>query len=525
LERMPRLQGLLSEGDSELLHQCAEGLSDLDPLMHHIASRVVEDPPMTIRDGGIFQDGVNEQLDDLRQKAGEGTDWLKGFESRERERLDIPSLKVKQNRQFGFFIEVTKSHLDKIPDEYRRRQTMTNAERFTTEELKEWEEVILTADDRSKALEHELFLGLRKEVASNASKLSELGRKVASADVLSAFAKHARKHSWNRPDIKHDSTMEIVAGRHPVLEGDGRFVPNDISFDNSRKFLLLTGPNMGGKSTYLRQTALITILGQAGSFVPAEKARIGIVDRVFTRVGAHDDLRRGRSTFMMEMIEVAHILRRATPRSLILLDEVGRGTSTFDGLAIAWSVTEDISTRVAARTLFATHYHQLVGLANEVEGLVNIHVQVADVKGEIRFLHTVAEGPCDDSYGVQVAALAGLPSGVVERARDLLIFLEGQAQGARAGSEGTPDTRESGQSSIYGWMLGNGDKPPATNQLILNEGPTKEIVVQEDPVLREIAERLESLDPDTLTPREALEALYAMRAALNNTLDGKHLEE
>ena len=525
LERMPRLQGLLSEGDSELLHQCAEGLSDLDPLMHHIASRVVEDPPMTIRDGGIFQDGVNEQLDDLRQKAGEGTDWLKGFESRERERLDIPSLKVKQNRQFGFFIEVTKSHLDKIPDEYRRRQTMTNAERFTTEELKEWEEVILTADDRSKALEHELFLGLRKEVASNASKLSELGRKVASADVLSAFAKHARKHSWNRPDIKHDSTMEIVAGRHPVLEGDGRFVPNDISFDNRRKFLLLTGPNMGGKSTYLRQTALITILAQAGSFVPAEKARIGIVDRVFTRVGAHDDLRRGRSTFMMEMIEVAHILRRATPRSLILLDEVGRGTSTFDGLAIAWSVTEDISTRVAARTLFATHYHQLVGLANEVEGLVNIHVQVADVKGEIRFLHTVAEGPCDDSYGVQVAALAGLPSGVVERARDLLIFLEGQAQGARAGSEGTPDTRESGQSSLYGWMLGNGDKPPATDQPILNEEPTKEIVVQEDPVLREIAERLESLDPDTLTPREALEALYAMRAALNNTLDGKHLEE
>ena len=525
LERMPRLQGLLSEGDSELLHQCGEGLSDLDPLMHHIASRVVEDPPMTIRDGGIFQDGVNEQLDDLRQKAGEGTDWLKRFESRERERLDIPSLKVKQNRQFGFFIEVTKSHLDKIPDEYRRRQTMTNAERFTTEELKEWEEVILTADDRSKALEHELFLGLRKEVASNASKLSELGRKVASADVLSAFAKHARKHSWNRPDIKHDSTMEIVAGRHPVLEGDGRFVPNDISFDKRRKFLLLTGPNMGGKSTYLRQTALITILAQAGSFVPADKARIGIVDRVFTRVGAHDDLRRGRSTFMMEMIEVAHILRRATPRSLILLDEVGRGTSTFDGLAIAWSVTEDISTRVAARTLFATHYHQLVGLANEVEGLVNIHVQVADVKGEIRFLHTVADGPCDDSYGVQVAALAGLPSGVVERARDLLIFLEGQAQGARAGSEGTPDTRESGQSSLYGWMLGNGDKPPATDQPILNEEPTKEIVVQEDPVLREIAERLESLDPDTLTPREALEALYAMRAALNNTLDGKHLEE
>ena len=365
----------------------------------------------------------------------------------------------------------------------------------------------------------------RKEVASNSAKLSDLGRKVDSAHILSSFAKHARKHSWNRPDIKHDSTMEIVAGRHPVLEGDGRFVPNGISFDRRRKFLLLTGPNMGGKSTYLRQTALITILAQAGSFVPAEKAKIGIVDRVFTRVGAHDDLRRGRSTFMMEMIEVAHILRRATPRSLILLDEVGRGTSTFDGLAIAWSVTEDISNRVAARTLFATHYHQLVGLANEIEGLVNIHVQVADVKGEIRFLHTVADGPCDDSYGVQVAALAGLPIEVVERARDLLIFLEAQAQGARAGSEGTPDARDSGQSSLYGWMLGNGDKPPASSHPILNEEPTKEIVVQEDPVLREIAERLESLDPDTLTPREALEALYAMRAALNNSLDGKHLEE
>ena len=525
LERMPRLQGLLSEGDSELLHQCAEGLTDLDPIMHHISSRLVPEPPMTIRDGGIFLSGVNEQLDDFRQKAGEGTNWLKGFESKERERLDIPSLKVKQNRQFGFFIEITKSHLDKVPEDYRRRQTMTNAERFTTEELKQWEEVILTADDRAKALEYELFLELRKEVSSQAAKLSELGRKVASSDVLSAFAYHARKHSWNRPEIKHDSTMQIVSGRHPVLEGDGRFVPNGISFDKNRRFLLLTGPNMGGKSTYLRQTALITILAQAGSFVPAEKARIGIVDRVFTRVGAHDDLRRGRSTFMMEMIEVAHILRRATPRSLILLDEVGRGTSTFDGLAIAWSVTEDISTRVGARTLFATHYHQLVGLADEIDGLVNVHVQVADVKGEIRFLHTVADGPCDDSYGVQVAALAGLPSGVVERARDLLIFLESQAQGAKAGSDGTPDSRESGQSSLYGWMLPSGRNQTSTSDAKPTPDPTKEIVVQEDPILREIAERLESLDPDTLTPREALEALYAMRSAMQKSLDSKYLED
>ncbi len=525
LERMPRLQGLLSEGDAELLHQCAEGLSDLDPLMHHIASRVVAEPPLTIRDGGIFQSGVNAQLDDLREKAGEGTDWLKSFESQERERLDIPSLKVKHNRQFGFFIEVTKSHLDKVPEEYRRRQTMTNAERYTTEQLKEWEEVILTADDRAKALEHELFLELRREVASHSTTLSSLGRKVASADVLAAFAHHARKRSWNRPEIRHDSTMDIVGGRHPVLEDDGRFVPNGIRFDKRRRFLLLTGPNMGGKSTYLRQTALITILAQAGSFVPAEKARIGIVDRVFTRVGAHDDLRRGRSTFMMEMIEVAHILRRATPRSLVLLDEVGRGTSTFDGLAIAWSVTEDIASRVGARTLFATHYHQLVGLDEEIDGLANIHVQVADVNGEIRFLHTVADGPCDDSYGVQVAALAGLPSGVVERARDLLIFLEGQAEGARAGVDGTPESREAGQSSLYGWMLPSGGAPSARSEPISVNEPAKEIIVQEDPVLREIAERLEALDPDSLSPREALEALYAMRNALENATESKTVEE
>ena len=525
LERMPRLQGLLSEGASELLHECAEGLTDLDPLMHHIASRVVAEPPMTIRDGGIFQTGVNEQLDDLRQKAGEGTDWLKSFESQERERLDIPNLKVKHNRQFGFFIEITKSHLDKVPEEYRRRQTMTNAERYTTDQLKEWEEVILTADDRAKALEHEIFVELRREVASHSTTLSALGRKIASADVLSAFAHHARKRSWNRPEIRMDSTMDIVGGRHPVLEDDGRFVPNGINFDKRRRFLLLTGPNMGGKSTYLRQTALITILAQAGAFVPAEKAKIGIVDRVFTRVGAHDDLRRGRSTFMMEMIEVAHILRRATPRSLVLLDEVGRGTSTFDGLAIAWSVTEDIATRVEARTLFATHYHQLVGLAEEIDGLVNIHVQVADVNGEIRFLHTVADGPCDDSYGVQVAALAGLPSGVVERARDLLIFLEGQAEGARAGVDGTPESRQAGQSSLYGWMLPTGDAPPARSDTFPSVEPAKEIIVQEDPMLREIAERLESLDPDSLTPREALEALYAIQNALDNSAASKKLEE
>jgi len=275
-------------------------------------------------------------------------------------------------------------------------------------------------------------------------------------------------------------------------------VPNDVKFDTKRRFLLLTGPNMGGKSTYLRTSALITILAQAGSYVPANKARVGLVDRVFTRVGAHDDLRRGRSTFMMEMIEVAHILRRATPNSLVLLDEIGRGTSTFDGLAIAWSVTEDIARRIGCRTLFATHYHQLVGLAEEVKGLHNIHVQVADSGGEIAFLHTIADGPCDDSYGVQVAGLAGLPSAVVERARDLLLFLESQAQGARAGEGGVPLSREVGQSSLFGWS-----QPAA---------PTR--IVEKD---SEVEKRLAEIDPDMLSPRDAMDLIYELRGMLQGT--------
>lgn len=528
LARMEKLQSLLSEGNSDLLNECAEGMTSLEPIMHHISSSVVDEPPPTIRDGGIIRAGIDEKLDDLRQKAGEGTTWLKGYESRERERLDIPSLKIKHNRQFGFFIEITKTHADKVPEEYRRRQTMTNAERFTTDELGKWEEIILTADDRAKALENELFIQLRAEVANHAPALAELARKVSTADVVASFSFHARKNSWSRPEITDDGRMDIRGGRHPVLETDGRFVPNDISFDNKRRFLLLTGPNMGGKSTYLRQNALIAILAQAGSYVPADKAKIGLIDRVFTRVGAHDDLRRGRSTFMMEMIEVAHILRRATDRSLILLDEIGRGTSTFDGLAIAWSVTEDICSRLGARTLFATHYHQLVGLEAELSNLRNIHVQVADVNGEIHFLHTISEGPCDDSYGVQVAALAGLPGGVVERARDLLIFLEGQARGAKAGSSDSPDSRPEGQSSLYGWMLSLPTAPKLSSDLENiepSENPKPEIIIREDPILQEIAERLRTLDPDSLSPRDALEALYAMRNALVNTEQSQPLED
>ena len=525
LGRMPKLQTLLTEGNSELLHSSSLGLNNLDSMRELIYTKIIDEPPASIRDGGIFRHGVHEQLDELRSKASEGTSWLKEFESKEREKLDIPNLKIKHNRQFGFFIEITKSHVGKVPDNYRRRQTMTNAERYTTDELVGWEEIILTADDRAKALEKELFIDLRNSVGSHSSELATIARQIATTDVLSSFAIHARKNSWCKPEITDGRKIEIISGRHPVLEADGRFVPNDIKLDEKRSFLLLTGPNMGGKSTYLRQTALISILAQAGSYVPAEKAKIGLIDRVFTRVGAHDDLRRGRSTFMMEMIEVAHILRRATDKSLILLDEIGRGTSTFDGLAIAWSVTEDICKRLGARTLFATHYHQLIGLEAEFKNLANIHVQVADVNGEIRFLHTISEGSCDDSYGVQVAALAGLPISVVERARDLLVFLESQAQGAKAGSSNSPDSRPNGQSSIYGWMLSSANQ----NELISNEPKPLDLDVKEeiiiDPVLKEISERLRSLDVDNLSPRESQEVLYAMIDSLEKSRYTDLLEE
>ncbi len=526
LARMPSLQALLTEAENPLLNRCAEGLTDLAELRQHIVDSLLPEQPATIREGRMFQPGNDAKLDDLREKAAKGGDWLKEFEAKQRELLEIPSLKVRFNRQFGYFIEVTKTHLDKVPEDWIRRQTMTNAERYVTEELKEWEDIILNADSRANEIEHRLFSVLRDQVRAVTESLSSIARKVSTADVLASFAHHARMRSWSRPEIVEGDKLDIVAGRHPVLEADGRFVPNDTSFDAKRRFLLLTGPNMGGKSTYLRMVALIAILAQAGSYVPAQRARIGAVDRVFTRVGAHDDLRRGRSTFMMEMIEVAHILRRATPSSLVLLDEIGRGTSTFDGLAIAWSVTEHIATNIGSRTLFATHYHQLVGLEAEIDNLSNIHVQVADSGGEIQFLHTIAEGPCDDSYGVQVAALAGLPGGVVSRARDLLLFLEGQAQGAKAGETGIPHSRTEGQSSLFGWMLPQGAVAETeAGQVEETDGGEADDGVAAistsgprlSPEEAAVIERLAAAEPDMLSPRDAIELLYELRGMLRGT--------
>jgi DNA mismatch repair protein MutS len=309
--------------------------------------------------------------------------------------------------------------------------------------------------------------------------------------------------------MHENASIRAEGARHPALEQQSGFVPNDLDLSKKRNFLLITGPNMGGKSTYLRTTALMSILGQSGAFVPATKAKIGIVDRIFTRVGASDDLRRGRSTFMMEMIEVAHILRRATSQSLILLDEIGRGTSTFDGLSIAWSVTEDICKRIGARTLFATHYHQLIGLEGEVNGLVNVHVQVAQTNGELRFMHTVADGPCDDSYGVQVAALAGLPRPVVERATDLLAFLERQARGAKAGESGAPTARLQGQASLMGYFAA-----AAMGQ------PTTEVPIDKTPQHHlDLLDKINALDVDELTPKQAHDQLYQLKRMLGDGIN------
>jgi DNA mismatch repair protein MutS len=496
IERMPAVIGICQQTDDDLLNHLTSELDCLNHMGEEIRRTLVDSPPLSLRDGRIIRDGYSEEIDSLRDTTSKGQSWFTELEKKLRLELDIPSLKVKMNRQIGWFIEVTKTHENKVPEEWKRKQQMTNGSRYTTDELIERDDLLLTADTKVKELEYRIFRQLRDKCRLNAQKLAEIAGKIASIDVLQCFAIVAKRRSWVRPEIIDSPIMKIEGARHPVLEQQGGFVPNDIHLDNKKNFLLITGPNMGGKSTYLRTTALISILAQSGSFVPASKAKVGLVDRVFTRVGASDDLRRGRSTFMMEMIEVAHILKRATSNSLILLDEVGRGTSTFDGLSIAWSMTEDICNRISARSLFATHYHQLIGLEEEIKQIKNVHVQVAQRNGELKFLHTVGDGPCDDSYGVQVAALAGLPRNVVERASDLLLFLEKQAKGARAGETGAPIARDLGQSSLMGYLAA-----ATVSESIENK--YDKVIGELDQIFSQI---------DNLSPKDAHDSLYRLKS-------------
>ena len=504
IERLPAIQRLSIETEDGLLCHLVEHLDSLSDVAEEIHRTLADEVPLGLRDGGLIRAGVDEELDRYRNASNQGHTWFSDLEQSLRKELNIPSLKVRMNRQIGWFIEVTSTHADKVPEDWTRKQQMTNGNRYVTDELREQDDLLLTAESKSKAIEYGLFCSLRDRVRKHANRLAQIASKVAAIDVLQCFASTARQRSWVKPTIAEGRKMVLSQARHPVLEAQQGFVPNDVVMDDKRHFLLITGPNMGGKSTYLRTVALVSILAQSGCFVPAEKARIGLIDRIFTRVGASDDLRRGRSTFMMEMIEVAHILRRATPNSLLLLDEIGRGTSTFDGLSIAWAVTEDVCNRIGARSLFATHYHQLVGLESEVNGLANVHVQVAQNDGTLRFLHTVADGPCDESYGVQVAALAGLPRSVVERATDLLAFLERQAQGAKAGRDGAPGTREQGQSSLMGYFAA------AAMQTNESNGPSMSDA-QEN-----VLSTLSSINLDDLSPRDAFALIERMQHQLGD---------
>jgi len=502
LERMPAIMQLCRDANDEFLRHLSQNLTDLSGMAEDIIRTLREDLPIGLRDGGIIRKGINTDLDELRVVSTEGYQWFKELELNLRKQLDIPSLKIKNNRQIGWFIEVTNSHIEKVPKEWIRKQQMTNGSRYTTEAIAHRDDLLMSADSKIKQLEYQLFQNLRDKCRLNSVALANIAGKIAAIDVLQCFATVARKRNWIKPTMSEEESIYIKQSRHPVLEQNHGFVANDIIMDKKNRFLLITGPNMGGKSTYLRSAALISILAQSGSYVPAESAKLGLVDRIFTRVGASDDLKRGRSTFMMEMIEVAHILRKATNKSLVLLDEIGRGTSTFDGLSIAWSVTEDICNRVQCRTLFATHYHQLVGLENDIDILKNIHVQVSHVDGKLKFLHTIADGPCDDSYGIQVAALAGLPRSVVERASDLLQFLEKQAYGAKAGDVGAPSARDIGQTSLMGYFAA-----ASLAQAQSKQNPTKETGGK-------LSSFIKTLELDEMSPKEALNALYEATSLL-----------
>ncbi|HEV2425104.1 MAG TPA: DNA mismatch repair protein MutS [Terriglobia bacterium] len=427
LAQIPGLRRQVSVFGAARLRELHESMDELAGIHALLESSIHPEPPALLTEGNLLRPGYNPQLDELREISQKSKQLVAAIESRERERSRIGSLKVRFNSVFGYYIEVSKPNLPLVPADYERKQTLANAERFTMPELKELEAKILTAEERAQTLELELFREVRRQVAAEAPRVRRTARALAEIDVLACFARLAAERNYHRPEIDADGTFEILQGRHPVIERlvapgeSGGFIPNDVYLNSSSdRILIITGPNMGGKSTYLRQAALIALMAQVGSFVPAARARLPILDRIFTRIGASDNLARGRSTFMVEMTEAASILNTATKRSLVLLDEVGRGTATYDGLAIAWAVVEHLESRTRAKTLFATHYHELTDLAGLLPGVKNYHVSVKESGSNIIFLRKVEPGSADKSYGVEVARLAGLPPAVIERAREIL---------------------------------------------------------------------------------------------------------
>lgn len=428
LEVIPRIKQALSSVTSPSLQRLGEKLDPLRNTVELINRAISDDPPANLKEGGIIRDNYHPEIDNLRAVIKQGANWIKELEARERQRTGIKSLKVGYNKVFGYYIEVTKPNLPFVPSDYIRKQTLTQAERFITPELKEKEEAFLGATEHLHELEYNLFLEIRQKVSENSSKVKQNASVIAYLDCLLSFAEAALRYNYVKPVINEGSIIRIKSGRHPVLEqlvGEGNFIPNDLSIGQENNLIhLITGPNMAGKSTYMRQMALLVLMAQCGSFIPAEEAEIGIVDRIFVRAGAMDDIGRGQSTFMMEMSEVSYILKQATRNSFIVLDEIGRGTGTFDGLGIAWAIVEYIHNQIGAKTLFATHYHQLTKIAEELPGVVNFSVAVAEEGEEIIFLRKVVPGGSDKSYGIQVARLAKLPEKVIERAKQIAVAME-----------------------------------------------------------------------------------------------------
>lgn len=430
LFKLPEVKQILKNCKSDLLKGLYEKLDELQDIYQLIEKSIVEDPPMTIKDGGIIKLGYDEEIDKLKTAQTEGKTWLVQLEAEEKEKTGIKNLKIGFNKVFGYFIEVTKSYLDQVPDRFIRKQTLTNAERYITEDLKNLENQILGAEEKVINLEYNAFVEIREEISKNVTRLQTTSEVISSLDVLTSFAQVAEDFNYCMPVVDSSGTIDIKNGRHPVIEkilGEGVFVENDTFLDKGdNRLSIITGPNMAGKSTYMRQVALITLMAQCGSFVPAESANIGVVDKIFTRVGASDDLSMGQSTFMVEMMEVATILKEATPNSLVILDEIGRGTSTYDGLSIAWAVAEYIADKqkCGAKTLFATHYHELTELENKIEGIKNYSIAVKEKGEDIIFLRKIVRGGTDESYGIHVARLAGVPKVVTQKANEILRSLE-----------------------------------------------------------------------------------------------------
>jgi DNA mismatch repair protein MutS len=430
LNRVPAIKEKLDGSSAPLLCRLEEETDPLADLVDLISRGIVENPPFVMREGGIIADGYNAELDELRSLSREGKGFIARLEAKEKGRTGIGSLKIRYNKVFGYYIEVTRTNLASVPADYIRRQTLANAERYITPELKEYEEKVLGAEERITELEYTLFQEIRELVAAEGKRIARTADRLAVLDVLAALAELAHERGYCRPLVDDGDNIGIQEGRHPVIEAMGlgeRFVPNDVTLDNGEnQLLIITGPNMAGKSTFMRQVALITLMAQIGSFVPAAEARIGVCDRIFTRVGATDNLARGQSTFMVEMTEAANILANATPRSLVILDEIGRGTSTFDGVSIAWAVAEFLhdSPAHAAKTLFATHYHELTELSVTRSRIKNYNIAVKEWNDQIIFLRKIVPGGASHSYGIQVARLAGIPSEVIDRAREILQNLE-----------------------------------------------------------------------------------------------------